>query len=48
MNLTSIDSMYTYDLCNDCFHETVLTKILNQENGTVRKLYFFKCQNYTL
>ena len=42
MNITSIYRMYTYDLCNDYFQKTISTKILNQEYGTVGKLYFFK------
>ena len=42
MKITSIYRMYTYDLCNDYFQKTISIKILNQEYGTVRKLYFFK------
>ena len=48
MNVTTIYSMYTHDLCNDYFQKNISTKILNQEYSAVRKLYFFKCQNYKL
>ena len=48
MNVTSLYSTYTYDLCYDDFQKTISTKIVNQEYGAVRKLHFFKCQNYKL
>ena len=37
--------MYTCDLYNDYFQKT---KTLNQEHHVVKKLNFFKCQNYKL